>query len=85
MPASRRRDYNIDGAPYEIGQEVRVLNNPNNDSTFETLYVGLCGTVVYFEYDCGCGQTYPTDPMIGVRFTDQTVEEFWREEVQSVP
>ena len=46
--------------------------------------VGLSGTVEYLEYDCGCGQSYPGDPMIGVRLEDGTLEEFWAEELGGV-
>ena len=72
---------NIKGAPFKIGDKVAVLNNPNNDDTFKTDLIGKIGHVFYFEYDCGCGQTYPSDPMIGVKFSNQ-IGEFWKEEIQ---
>ena len=31
----------------------------------------------------GCGQRFPDDPMIGVRFPDGALQEFWREELGS--
>jgi hypothetical protein len=74
--------YDIDGAPFRIDNAVQVLNNPNNDETFNCEFSGKKGTVVYYEYDCGCGQSYPNDPMIGVRFADKKVAEFWKEELQ---
>lgn len=43
--------------------------------------VGLRGTVVHLEYDCGCGQHYPDDPMVGVRLETLEVVEFWKEEL----
>lgn len=65
----------------EIGDMVLILSNPNNDDTFSNQYVGRKGLVKYFDYDCGCGQTYPHDPMIGVEFPNGKIEEFWKEEV----
>ncbi|APY06780.1 hypothetical protein BWZ20_00025 [Winogradskyella sp. J14-2] len=65
----------------QVGDIVLVLSNPNNDDTFSYKYIGLKGQVKYFDYDCGCGQTYPNDPMIGVEFSNGEVEEFWKEEL----
>jgi hypothetical protein len=45
----------IEGAPYKIRDNVKVLSNPNNDDTFSLKFVGKDGKVEYFEYDCGCG------------------------------
>jgi len=74
----------IIGAPFKIGDWVLVLNNPNADSTFNNSFSNKKGVVNYFEYGCGCGQTFPVDPMIGVLFPDKRVEEFWKEELTSL-
>ncbi|MGA9110043.1 MAG: hypothetical protein WB290_07060 [Smithella sp.] len=79
---ANRCDYNIDGAPYKIGQKVKVLNNPNKDDTFDVKLINKKGEIIFFEYDCGCGQTFPTDPMIGVKFSNGSIDEFWKEELQ---
>ena len=71
----------VEGAPFKLGYEVRVLDNPSLDCTFDEQYIGKIGHVVHFEYDCGCGQSFPADPMIGVMFSDFKVEEFWKEEL----
>ena len=76
-----KRHYDIDGAPYNLGDHVRVMNNPSGDETFDPRFVGQEGFVTYFEYDCGCGQTFPADPMIGVKFANGAIEEFWKEEI----
>jgi hypothetical protein len=76
-----KRDYHVEGATFNIGDEVQVLNNPSNDETFNSETIGKIGKVTFFEYDCGCGQTYPNDPMIGVIFSDNLVEEYWKEEL----
>lgn len=81
---SNKRFYNINGAPLQIGDEVVVTNNAPGDATFDDSFCGAKGIVVYFEYDCGCGQTYPNDPMIGVRFVNATLEEFWKEELELI-
>ena len=76
--------YDIDGAPFKVGDDVKVLDNPNFDETFNTYYSLKSGLIVYLEYTCGCGQRFPEDPMIGVEFKDGTVEEFWKEELQKL-
>jgi hypothetical protein len=75
---------NVDSAPFHIGDRVKVLNNPNNDETFDTQFAFKSGVIVYFEYECGCGQDFPEDPMIGVRFKTGIVEEFWKEEIKTI-
>lgn len=64
-----------------ISDAVLVLNNPNNDETFNIELSGQEGIIKYFNYDCGCGQTYPNDPMIGVEFSGGKKEEYWKEEL----
>ena len=39
----------IEGAPYKIGDRVKVLLNPNNDETFEIDFSGKIGEV-FFRY-----------------------------------
>ena len=75
------RRHNIFGAPFKIGDKVKVLNNPNHDVTFNEEFSELEGVVVHFEYDGGCCQTYPYDPMIGVRLSNNILAEFWKEEL----
>ncbi len=69
------------GFPIKIGNRVRILDNPNKDETFDNRYTFKIGIVTYFEYNCGCGQSYPSDPMIGVKFGSGKIEEFWKEEI----
>src|SRR5258707_872230 len=54
----------IPGAPYRISTPVRVVQLV--DETGDRRWLGRIGVVKYFDYSCGCGQTYPGDPMIGV-------------------
>ena len=68
------------GAPYKIGQEVRVTFLC--DETADPSFLWMDGVVEHLDYDCGCGQSYPGDPMIGVRFADGRIEELWREELE---
>jgi len=68
----------VPGAPFRLGQRVRVIDLI--DEMADAEYLGQEGVVVYFEYSCGCGQSYPEDPMIGVRFGSNTAE-FWKEEL----
>lgn len=71
----------VDGSPRQPGEAVRVVAAVDPHVSDVTEYIGRLGEVVYLEYECGCGQSYPGDPMIGVRFDDGTVEEFWAEEL----
>jgi len=75
------RKFDIDGAPLKIGDLVIVLDNPNKDETFNYDFLGKHGLIEHFEYDCGCGQTFPGDPMIGVRFSGKKVAEYWKDEL----
>lgn len=77
------------GAPYQVGDFVEVvtridveLEDPDDETPS---HIGRAGAVAYLEYSCGCGQTYPTDPMIAVRFPEGDMEEFWREELARAP
>jgi len=70
----------VPGAPYKIGAPVRVAQLV--DETGDKKWLGKAGVVKYFDYTCGCGQTFPDDPMIGVELPRGGVEEFWKEELQ---
>jgi len=71
----------VDGAPYQPGQAVRVVAAIDTYIHDVSPFIGKSGTVLYLEYQCGCAQTYPHDPMIGVLFEDGSEEEFWPEEM----
>ncbi len=70
---------NVKGAPFRIGDIVKVVYA--TDDTFNPYYMNHIGTIVHFDYSCGCGQTFPDDPMIGVKFV-RKIEEFWKEELK---
>jgi len=70
--------HNVVGAPFRIGKLVRVVKA--TDETFEEEFMGKVGIVIYYDYK-HCGQTYPNDPMIGVRFSERKSSVFWREEL----
>jgi hypothetical protein len=72
---------NVPGAPFLISDNVTVRRLA--DETANSSYLFKRGVVEYFNYSCGCGQTFPGDPMIGVRFADGEIEEFWREELKT--
>lgn len=71
----------VPGSPIQPGWMVLVVAAIDRDVHDVHGRVGKTGRVEYLEYSCGCGQRYPADPMIGVRFTDGSFEEFWREEL----
>lgn len=71
--------HNVIGAPFQVGEVVRVCSLVDETGLRE--FLGSSGAIEYFEYSCGCGQSFPRDPMIGVRFANGKVEEFWPEEL----
>jgi len=71
---------NIIGAPFKIGDIVTIIGV--EDYTFDEIFKGKTGEVYYFEYSCGCGQSFPADPMIGIKFENGEIEEFWKEELK---
>lgn len=73
----------VDGAPYQPGDSVTIVDAIDQDIHDVSAFVGRMGRVEYLEYECGCGQSYPDNPMIGVRFESGDIEEFWREEISS--
>lgn len=77
------RTHDIEGAPFSIGDSVCVTQII--DETGAPLFIGQVGVIEHYEYDCGCGQVFPSSPMIGVRFPedkpDDPLEEFWKEEL----
>ena len=73
----------VKGAPLNIGQAVRVVALA--DETADKALLRKVGVTEHFEYSCGCGQSYPHDPMIGVRFSNGRLEEFWIEELEANP
>lgn len=74
------------GAPHQPGDVVRVIASAEPSIELGVhAFVGRSGVVEHLEYSCGCGQSYPGDPMIGVRFPDGMIQEFWREELRGGP
>jgi hypothetical protein len=71
--------HDVKGSPFRIGD--RILVSKGTDDTFSQEHLGENGIIIYFEYSCGCGQSFPHDPMIAIRFPDGTVDEFWKEEI----
>lgn len=63
-------EHDVEGAPFKIGQKVKILDNPNDDETFDMKFANKIGKIRFFEYESGCGQTFPRDPMISVRLDD---------------
>jgi hypothetical protein len=72
----------VEGSPYQPGQQVLVVQAIDVDICDVGEFVGKRGVVEHLEYSCGCGQSYPDDPMVGVRFADGDLQEFWREELR---
>lgn len=71
------------GAPFQPGDFVRVVAAVDKEIHDVSSFIGRFGVVKYLEYDCGCGQSFPDDPMLGIRFFTGEMTEFWPEEVAS--
>lgn len=83
---AKPRYKDVRGAPFRIGVAVRVTgacDEVGRDCGIDEL-AGQYGVVKYLEYDCGSGQHYPDDPMVGVRFRDGKVRELWKDEMVAV-
>lgn len=76
----------VPGAPFAPGDRVRVVKIVDAEGMHAAgEYIGSHGRVVHLEYDCGCGQHRPDDPMIGIRMDeDFELIEFWKEELELV-
>jgi len=72
----------VECSPYQPKDKVVVLRF--SDDTGNQEFIGKVGVVEYLEYSCGCGQSYPNDPMIGIRFSDGSLIECWSEEISGV-
>ena len=72
----------VHGSPYQPGDRVQVVQVVDATADANAV-VGLSGTVIHLEYSCGSGQTFPDDPMIGVRLDDGEKQEFWAEELSA--
>lgn len=87
---ARKRYGRVDGSPFQPLDRVRVTQDcdgthVDTNERGESLLVGEVGSVRYLEYDCGCGQVFPSEPMIGVRFATGVTREFWPEELELAP
>ena len=77
----------VPGSPVQPGERVTIVTTIDADVADLSHHIGRSGVVVHLNYDCGCSQQYPGDPMIGVRLdldaarTPGEVEEFWAEEL----
>ena len=71
----------VEGSPYQPKDFVRVVLSEEPDEGIDDC-IGKKGVVVYLEYECGCGQSFPFDPMIGVQLEDGRTQEFWHEELE---
>ena len=81
LNANPIRDH-VPGAPYQPGMHVRVVDAIDRDVHDVSEFIGSYGVVEYLEYECGSGQHYPDDPMVGILFRDGSRQEFWSEEIE---
>ena len=84
--SSNPRRHHVEGSPFQPGQTVVVVFSvdPPEEAANVCDFVGKTGIVEHLEYDSGTGEEYPSDPMIGVRFEDDEIQEFWYEELRLI-
>jgi hypothetical protein len=78
-----RTDF-IPGAPFQVGDIVICTQCIDLDIDDVSEFIGRKGLVVHLDYECGSGQSFPSDPMLGVLFTTGELQEFWTEELKLV-
>ena len=91
------RCYDIEGAPFSIGAMVKItdLTDPDTfsytklpEDELEDAFIGVTAIVRHYDYDCGCGQIFPDQPMIGVEFQSGPlkgqIHEMWPEELTAL-
>ncbi len=68
---------------FALGQIVTVRNPNNDDETLAKSYIGKSGIIIKVNTgdNCSVGQS-PNDPFYSVEFSDETVEQFWDEELK---
>jgi hypothetical protein len=74
----------VPGSPFQPKDVVRVVDAIDVEVHDVSRYIGQVGRVVHLEYSCGCGQQFPDDPAVGVKFANGDHEEFWPEELVRV-
>ena len=74
-------DKNVPGAPFRIGDKVKVIKAA--DETCAIQFIGHQGIVVRFDYRGAVGQSYPGDPLVVV-VIGQSSSSFWKEELELV-
>lgn len=89
--SSNPRRHHVEGSPFQPGQKVVVVASvdPPEEAANVCDFVGKTGLVEHLERlrlesDSGTGEEYPGDPMIGVRFEDGEIQEFWYEELRLI-
>lgn len=68
-------------APYRPGDMVRVVQAVERDVSDVSAHIGRHGYVIALDYDSGCGQLGPHDPMVTIQFANRKRLSFWREEL----
>jgi hypothetical protein len=74
----------VPGSSFQAGDTVVVVDDVDPEIHNVVAFIGRRGIVRSLNYDCGCGQEHPDDPMIMVEFTNGDKEEFWPEELHTI-
>lgn len=69
----------VPGAPFQIDNRVQVVERC--DDAADATMLRKIGRVVRLDFD-ECGASYPSDPMILLRFRDGREDHFWHEELE---
>jgi hypothetical protein len=73
----------VEGAPYQLGDLVQVVRF--SDTTANRHYRSWIGRVIKLHYTGGVAESFPSDPMVCLRFGQKKRRaEYWAEELQLV-
>jgi hypothetical protein len=68
--------------PFSVGERVQIVSATDLDIHDVSHHIGRVGRVEEVLEKAGCGDQYPEDPMIKVRFVKKTCV-FWKEELST--
>jgi hypothetical protein len=71
----------IEGSFYQVGDSVKVVDQ-GADRWMIRAYIGSVGEVCDLDFASGCGESFPSDPLVIVRLVNGIVAGFWKEELE---
>jgi hypothetical protein len=73
----------VPGSKFEPGQAVRLVQGVNKTVPMKKIHLGRVGVIQSLCYTSDSGEIYPHRPLYNVKFTDDTEDCFWRDELEA--